>query len=74
MTNLAEEAVTVLMRTVTYKEVAAVQQKTQGIARPGIRRQSRDVMRLIVEQRVRNSALSDAERFLDELAVVEAQM
>ena len=72
MTNLAEEAVTVLMRTVTYKEAVAVQQRSKGIARAGIRKQPRSVMREIVEQRIANSALSDAYAFLDELDQVES--
>ena len=73
MTNLAEEAVTVLMRTVTYKDAAAVAQKTKGIARATVRMaQPRSVMRDIVVQRIRNSALSEASDYLDELDNAES--
>ena len=72
MTNLAEEAVTVLMRTVTYKDAAAVAQKTKGIARATIRMaQPKSVMRDIVVQRILNSALSEASDYLDELDEAE---
>ena len=74
MTNLAEEAITVLMRTVSYKEAVAVHQRTKGIARATIREQPRATMRAIVVQRIQNSALSGADAFLDELESLESVM
>lgn len=71
MTNLAEEAITVLMRTVTYEEAITVQQRTRGIARASIRTQDGVVMRDIIVQRISNSALSQADQVLHELGVVE---
>lgn len=73
MTNLAEEAVTVLMRTVTYKDAVTVVQRSKGIARATIRTQPKSVMRDIIVQRILNSALSEASDYLDELDDAEQQ-
>jgi DNA replication protein DnaC len=72
MTNLAEEAIIVLMRTITYSKAAQVHAKTQGVARATIDTQEIDVMRKIVAQRITNSALSEADEFFQELDDVEA--
>ena len=72
MTNLAEEAVTVLMRTVTFKDTLAVAQRTGGVVtNVEIKTQDESVMRDIVVQRILNSALSEADDYLDELEQVE---
>lgn len=61
MTNLAEEAVVVLMRAVPYA------------SRDFARRQPRAVMREIVVRRILNSALSDAPACLAELKCAEEE-
>ena len=72
MTNLAEEAVTVLMRTVSFKDTLAVAQKTGGVVTEvSIKTQDESVMRDIVVQRILNSALSESDDYLDELEQVE---
>lgn len=75
MTNLAEEAVLLLMRSVSFKTAVAVQQRTGGIARAAIPpEQPPEVMREIIVQRIYNSALSDAPEYLAELERVESEM
>jgi len=64
MTNLAEEAVTVLMRTVSFREAAAAGAPRAPVA---IRTQPVGVMRQIVMRRVVNSTLSEASAFVAEL-------
>jgi SpoVK/Ycf46/Vps4 family AAA+-type ATPase len=71
MTNLADEAVTVLMTTIRFADVVAAH-KAAGDAPPPIRRQDRSVMRDIVQQRVLNAALSEADAFLAQLEQVES--
>ena len=63
MTNLAEEAVTVLMRTVSFREAAAAGAR----GAPLIRTQPVGVMREIVVRRILNSTLSEAPAYLAEL-------
>lgn len=65
MTNLAEEAVTVLMRTVTYRNPSLALGQTP---------RSWTVLRDIVVQRIRNSAMSDVDAFLSELYRAEAHI
>lgn len=65
MELLAYEAITVLMATVTFDEVAG------GGARTGFRRQPTCVMRQVIEHRIEGMALSEADSYLDELARVE---
>lgn len=69
MANLADEAVTVLMTKVTYADVLAATKK--GAERAPFKTQGVDVMREIVRQRIRTSALSLAEQVLQELEEVE---
>lgn len=71
MTNLAEEAILVLMRTVSFKDTITYRKKPISIL-PPIRQQDRKVMQAIIRQRIYNSALSQAAEFLEELALVEA--
>ena len=66
MANLAEEAVTVLLATVSFSDVTE--------ARPTLRPQTREVMRAILVRRICNVALSFAEEHLRELALVESAL
>lgn len=74
MTNLAEEAATVLMRAVPYDDAAtaAAAAPTTALMRTPARGVA--VLRQIVVQRIRHSALSDVDAFLDELTRAEARM
>lgn len=73
MTNLADEAITVLMGTISYQEVINTQKKLGGGSnRPPIKMQSKSVMRDIVVQRILNTALSNADNFLAQLEQVES--
>ena len=77
MTNLADEAVTVLMGTISYDEVIALQRKRHGntaVPRPAILEQPVSVMRHIVVQAILKSSLSDAPHFLAQLQHVERIM
>lgn len=72
MANLADEAVTVLYTTMSFRDVMAFHKKKGKNARPRVRCQDRAVMRRIVLQRIRNTALSDAHEFLRQFLEVEA--
>jgi hypothetical protein len=61
MTNLAEEAVTVLMSKITYQEVIALQRKHVGLA----------VLREILHHRVRSIAVSSSDEFFRDLRYIE---
>lgn len=73
MTNLADEAVTVLLGTITYQDVINTQKKMGGVGgvRPPIRTQPRSIMRIILVQRIESTALSHADAYLEQLAQVE---
>lgn len=71
MTNLADEAVGVLMATISYDQVMAAQRK-HNVVRPNVSRQSRDVMRAVVVQTILKTALSEAEAVLAQLERVES--
>lgn len=74
MTNLADEAVTVLMESVTFEELASVQKKTHGEGRPLIRRRGEQVMRRVVEQSIVRSSFSLTPLVLAQLRRVEREM
>jgi len=71
MTTLADEAITVLYTTISFRDVMTSHKKKGRHARPTIRRQNVDVMRRAVVQRVRNMAFSDVSMFLTQLGQVE---
>ena len=71
MTTLADEAITVLYTTISFRDVITSQKKKGRHSRPTIRRQGIDVMRRAVIQRIRNMAFSDISLFLNQLAHVE---
>ena len=71
MTTLADEAITVLYTTISFRDVITSQKKKGKHSRPTIRRQGIDVMRRAVVQRIRNMAFSDVALFLDQLGHVE---
>ena len=71
MTNLADEGITVLMKTVSYQEVVA-SRRAGGRLIPTP--QPRRVMRDIVVQRIFNSALTDTQAYLRQLAQVDSML
>ena len=71
MANLAAEAVTVLLATISFSDVPPL--KGDG-DRPTIPPQTRQVMRAILVRRICNVALSFAEEHLRELVQVETEL
>jgi DNA replication protein DnaC len=72
MTNLADEAITVLMGMISYKQVIDARKKNSGInVCPLIQQQPRSVMRHIVVQTIIKSSFSHYTRFLAQLEQVE---
>jgi SpoVK/Ycf46/Vps4 family AAA+-type ATPase len=71
MTNLADEAVTVLYNTISFKDVVTVQRKRGRNARPHIRQQPVATMRNVVLQRIRSMALSDTDAVARQFEQVE---
>lgn len=69
MANLADEAITVLMSTVTYEDV--LRALRNGNERPTFRIQGADVMRDILIQRITGTALSMASSYQAELEAIE---
>jgi SpoVK/Ycf46/Vps4 family AAA+-type ATPase len=69
MVNLADEAITVLIGTVSYEEVTKALKKN---VRPTFRPQPRAIMRHIIVQLILKSAFSDFEAFLTQLEQVES--
>ena len=74
MANLADEAILTLFAKISFEELAMVVKKSNGIARPTIRQQDRQVMRDIIVQRILNTALSDADSFMLQLEQMEQLM
>lgn len=70
MTNLAEEAILVLMKTVSFKTLRT----GLDASLPNIQQQPVGVMRQIIVQRIYNSALSQSPEYLDELERAEVEM
>jgi len=70
MTNLADEAITVLYTTITFEEVFE-QRKRGRTTRPCIRDQGVDIMRRVIIQRIMNMSFSDSDMFLKQLLQVE---
>ena len=71
VSNLAEEAVTVLYTLMSFQYVISSRKKKGRHARPLPRGHGVHVMRQILMQRIRNTALSDAEVVLSQLEQVE---
>lgn len=71
MSNLADEAMTVLYTTITFRDVITCRKKKGRNARPNIRQQGIDVMRKVIVQRICNMAFSDATLFVRQLSQVE---
>ena len=75
MANLADEAVTVLYTTMSFRDVVAFHSRKRGRnARPPLRRQDVPIMRQILRRRIRNTALSDADVYLRQLTEIEAMV
>ena len=73
MTNLADEAITVLLETISFQEVMQTQKKMEG-ARPLIGKQTKEVMRSIILQTILKSSLSQADLFLTQLTQIESSL
>ena len=71
MTNLADDALGVLMNTLTFDQVVAAQGNGGFVQPPVPGNASRDVLRTAVLQRIDSTALSDADEYIAELARVE---
>lgn len=71
MANLADEAITVLYATLSFRDVMTAQKKRGKNARPWLRPQDVPIMRRVFVQRIRNMAFSDAPHFLKQLHQVE---
>jgi hypothetical protein len=72
MTNLADEAITVLMGMISYKQVMKTRKNIRGVdVRPLIQQQPKSVMRHIVVQTIVKSSFSHYVRFLTQLEQVE---
>ena len=72
MSNLADEAITVLYTTLSFKEVISFhKRKRVRNCRPTVRRQGIPAMQRILVQRIKNIALSDADDFLRQFREVE---
>ena len=72
MANLADEAITVLYTTLSFKEVISFhKRKRSRQSRPPIRRQGIPVMQRILIRRIHNLALSDSEEFVRQFREIE---
>jgi SpoVK/Ycf46/Vps4 family AAA+-type ATPase len=71
MSLLADEAVTVLMTTLSYDDVYSMQRKMGIGARPEFRTQGLPVMKRIVRERITTMALSNRDEFISELEAIE---
>ena len=71
MTNLADEAITVLMCTISFQEVMDAHKKV-GNVRPPIAMQPLEVMRTIITQSIMKSSFSNSPLFLAQLQQVES--
>lgn len=73
MSNLADEAITVLYTTISFRDVMTMQRKRKN-ARPNIRQQDASVMRRVILQRIKSMAFSDMPLFERQLSQVESMM
>ena len=72
MANLADEAITVLYTTLSFKEVIAFHKRKRAKhSRPPIRRQGIPTMQRILLRRIHNLALSDADEFVRQFREIE---
>ena len=70
--NLADEAVTVLYTTLSFKEVISFHKRKRAKhSRPPIRRQGIPTMQRILLTRIKNLALSDSEEFVRQFKEIE---
>ena len=73
MANLADEAVTVLYTTLSFKEVITFHKRKRAKhSRPPIRRQGIPTMQCILLRRIQNVALSDSDEFMRQFREVES--
>lgn len=72
MTNLADEAVSILMGTVSYRQALQALKRDPDLRRPPFTAQPQSVMRRVVIQTIVKSSLSQSDRFLAQLEEVEA--
>lgn len=72
MTNLADEAITVLMRTLSFQSIFNTKQKNRGVdIRPQISQQGVGVMRDVILQTILKSSFSNYEQFIGEFVRLE---
>lgn len=74
MTNLADEAITVLLSSLPFDSVVKTTDKARnahGVFRPAFSGQGQREMRRVIEQRIINTALSQSEKFMEDLRAVE---
>lgn len=68
MTNLADDALGVLINTLTFDQVSAAK---RGMTRPVLYNQDQDVMRAVILQRIDNTALSEVDDYMADFVRVE---
>ena len=72
MANLADEAITVLYTTLSFREVISFHKRKRAKhARPPIRRQGIPTMQRILLRRIQNLALSDSDEFVRQFHEIE---
>jgi hypothetical protein len=72
MANLADEAITVLYATLSFKEVITFHKRKRAKhSRPPIRRQGVPTMQQILLRRIQNVALSDSDEFVRQFREIE---
>jgi hypothetical protein len=72
MTNLADEAITVLMRTLSFQSIFNTKQKNKGVdVRPHISQHGVAVMRDVLLQTILKSSFSNYEQFVAEFVRIE---
>ena len=71
---LADDAVTVLMTTISYDDVIASQRKSGVTQRPEFKMQGINTMKNIVRERIAAAALSNSTVFLSELEEMESRV
>lgn len=71
MSNLADEAITVLYGTLSFRDVITSFKKRGRNARPRLRQQDTHVMREVILRRIRNMAFSDAPFFEQQFTSVQ---
>lgn len=72
MTNLADEAIMILMCTISYQRVIEQQQKNKPISFPLIQEQPVHVMRDVIVQTIMKSSFSEASVYLAQLSHIDS--